>query len=277
MPDYLPYVVVGLIIFLTHFQEGITGFGCTVLALPFVTLLIGLDQAVPILVVQAWVLAGLIVIESRRHISWPQYGRIVGLAAIGLPVGIWGATALPEHRLRWVLAGFMVVVGIQGFLRERRAATRHGAAAMNCGRALQSPTPSASRALESPPTDARPHTTWWAQALLPLGGLAQGAFGSGGPLVVVYAARALTHKSVFRATLCMLWLTLNSVMIGTWAVGGRLDTHMLAMNAAYLPATLVGLWLGNRAHYRINEHAFRQIVYGVLTLSGVVLVWSLLK
>jgi uncharacterized membrane protein YfcA len=251
MQDALPYVVVGLIIFLTHFQEGITGFGCTVLALPFVTLLIGLDQAVPILVVQAWVLAGLIAIESRRHISWPQYGRVVGLTAVGLPVGIWGATALPEHRLRWVLAGFMVVVGVQGFLRER-----------------------------SCPAAADGVPAWvpkWAQALLPLGGLAQGAFGSGGPLIVVYAARVLTHKSVFRATLCMLWLTLNTIMIGTWAIGGRFDTHMLTMNAAYLPATLIGLWLGNRAHYRINEHAFRQMVYAVLMLSGVVLVWSLLK
>jgi uncharacterized membrane protein YfcA len=255
MHDALPYVVVGLIIFLTHFQEGITGFGCTVLALPFVTLLIGLDQAVPILVVQAWVLAALIVIESRRHIAWPQYARIVGLAAIGLPVGIWGATALPEHKLRWVLAGFMVIVGVQGSLREARARAN---------------TPEA-------PEATPPRTPWWTQALLPLGGLIQGAFGSGGPLVVVYAARVLTHKSVFRATLCMLWVTLNTLMIGAWIIRGRFDTHLIQMNAAYLPATLIGLWLGNRAHYRINEHAFRQIVYGVLTLSGAVLVWSLLK
>ncbi|MBU0611182.1 MAG: sulfite exporter TauE/SafE family protein [Armatimonadetes bacterium] len=254
MHDALQYVVVGLIIFLTHFQEGITGFGCTVLALPFVTLLIGLDQAVPILVVQAWVLAGLIVIESRRHISWPQYGRIVGLVALGLPVGIWGATALPEHKLRWVLAGFMVVVGLQGLLRERR---------------VGADVPDA--------LDAPARAPWWAQALLPLGGLIQGAFGSGGPLVVVYAARALTHKSVFRATLCMLWLTLNTIMISTWIIAGRFDTHLITMNAAYLPATLIGLWLGNHAHYRINEHLFRQVVYAVLMLSGVVLVWSLLK
>jgi len=255
MHDALPYVVVGLIIFLTHFQEGITGFGCTVLALPFVTLLIGLDQAVPILVVQAWVLAGLIVIESRRHISWPQYGRIVGLVALGLPVGIWGATALPEQNLRWVLAGFMVVVGIQGFVRETRTRTT---------------------ACETAP-GAPARAPWWAQALLPLGGLIQGAFGSGGPLVVVYAARALTHKSIFRATLCMLWLTLNTILISTWIIGGRFDTHLITMNAAYLPATLIGLWLGNHAHYRINEHLFRQVVYAVLMLSGAVLVWSLLK
>jgi hypothetical protein len=251
MPDTARYVIVGLIILLTHFQEGITGFGCTVLALPFVTLLIGLDQAVPVLVVQAWVLAGLIVVVSRRHIAWREYRTIVGLAAVGLPVGMWVAHALPEQALRWVLAGFMLAVGLQGLMREARCPAMP-AEAVACGSS-------------------------WAKALLPLGGVIQGAFGSGGPLIVVYAARALTHKTVFRATLCMLWLTLNTVLIGGFVAVGRLNPPLLWLNAAYLPATLLGLWLGNHAHYRINERVFRRLVYGVLMGSGAVLVWSLLS
>lgn len=253
-PETWPYVVVGLIICLTHFQEGITGFGCSVLALPFVTLLIGLEQTVPILVVQAWVLAALIVAQSWRQISWREYGRIVLLAGIGLPVGMYGVSSLPEHQLRWVLAGFMVIIAVTGLRRELRPQ----AAGAGAG-------------------DAPARVSPWAQALLPVGGIIQGAFGSGGPLIVVYATQALTNKSVFRATLCMTWLTLNTVLIAGFLRAGRLDLPHLQLNAAYLPATLLGLWAGNRAHYRLDDHLFRVIVYSVLGLAGLVLVWSLLR
>lgn len=264
MPGAWPYIIVGLIILLTHFQSGITGFGASALALPFVTLLIGLDRAVPVLVVQAFILSVLMVAEAWRHISWPQYGRMVGLAAAGMPVGMWLARALPEDALRWVLAGFMVLIGVQGLLRER-----------SCGAGPCTPPGLADGAGHKPP----PHGSApaWCQFLLPLGGIIQGAFGTGGPLIVVYATRALTHKTVFRATLCVLWVTLNAIMIGSFIAIGRLNVHLLSLNAAYLPATMVGLWLGNRAHYRIDEHTFRQFVYTVLVLSGAVLAWSLVR
>ncbi|MCU0577071.1 MAG: hypothetical protein MUD15_09645 [Desulfobacterota bacterium] len=40
-----------------------------------------------------------------------------------------------------------------------------------------------------------------ASIFLPLGGFFHGAFGTGGPLVVIYAARAQTDKTVSRVTL----------------------------------------------------------------------------
>ena len=43
------YFLLGWVVLITHFLEGITGFGCTVLALPFAILLVGTKQAVPVL------------------------------------------------------------------------------------------------------------------------------------------------------------------------------------------------------------------------------------
>ena len=108
MPDYACYGLVALIVLLTHVQEAITGFGCTVLALPFVTLLLGLDVAVPVLVFQAWVLVLYIVVVSRKNMVWKEYGHIVILMGLGLPVGIWMSRSMPEAQLKWVLAAFMV-------------------------------------------------------------------------------------------------------------------------------------------------------------------------
>ena len=62
--------VVALVVFLTHFQQGITGFGCTVLALPFITLLLGLKTAVPVLVMVGWLVA-LTIVAALQHFAIP--------------------------------------------------------------------------------------------------------------------------------------------------------------------------------------------------------------
>lgn len=253
MSDLTRYALVGFIVLLGNYQQGVTGFGSNVLALPFVILLLGLDRAVPLLVVQAWVLALLMVAEARRHIDWREYRRVVLLAAAGLPVGLWLARALPEHALRWALVVFMGGVGVEGLIREMAATAPEGVRA------------------------PRRRVSRWFRLLVPLGGMMQGAFGTGGPPIVVYADRALRDKSVFRATLSLVWLTLNTVLVATFLATGRLNYELGWLNLACLPATLLGMWLGTHTHYRLNERAFRLSVYGALLLAAGVLAWSLLK
>ncbi len=251
MHDAVIYTLVPLIVLITHFQEGITGFGCTVLALPFVTLLLGLNVAVPVLVIQGWLIAVLIILESRRHIVWSEFYHILVLAGCGLPLGIWLASSLTEAVLKGVLAVFMVMVGGAGFIRQYTASV--------------------------PPAAVNRRTRILASLFLPLGGIIHGAFGTGGPLVVIYAARALTDKKVFRVTLCMLWAVLNTVLIVQWLTADRLTQHIWRLTALCAPFTLLGFALGNHLHYRINDVAFRRVVYAVLAFSGFVLIWSMLK
>jgi uncharacterized membrane protein YfcA len=40
------------------------------------------------------------------------------------------------------------------------------------------------------------------------------------------------------------------------------------------PATLVGAWLGARTYHALSDRNFRDVVLGLLFVSGVVLVWS---
>ena len=41
-----------------------------------------------------------------------------------------------------------------------------------------------------------------------------------------------------------------------------------------LPATLFGAWLGARTYHALSDQNFRDVVLGLLFLSGVVLLWS---
>ncbi len=250
MNEAVRLALVALVVFVTHFQQGITGFGCTVLALPFITLLLGLPMAVPMLAMIGWLVAVTIVVESRRQIVWREFAWIALLVGAGMPIGIWLASSLPVNALKLVLAAFTVVVGVQGLIKQ---------------------------CLQAQPVQGSPRARMAASVFLPLGGVLHGAFASGGPLVIIYATRAITDKTLFRVTLCLLWTVLNAILIGQWIVRGTLTLQIWKMVAFTAPFAFVGVILGSRAHYKTNVVLFRKIVFSVLIASGVVLGWSVLR
>lgn len=253
MDEITKTLLVGLVVFVTHCLEGITGFGCTVLALPFVVLLLGIKTAVPVLVVLAWLLAAYIIVRSHPHIKWREFLFIVIHVGLGLPLGIFMFDHFSPHTLKVILAVFMVVVGIHGFVRTCRSKD----ALLNGDSA-----PAVKKA-------------WWLRGILFLGGVIHGAFGSGGPFVVIYASKALANKTLFRVTLCLLWLTLNTVMIVKWTLGGQVWTqHVGRYTAVSLPFLLGGMLLGDYLHHKVNEYYFKLTVYFVLIASGLVMGWS---
>lgn len=239
--------LLGLVVFLTHFQQGVTGFGSTIVALPFITFLIGLKVAVPVLVLLGWLIAVFVVVDSWKQIVWREFAWLAVPVMLTMPVGIWLAEALPTTGLKLILAAFAVVAGVEGLLSHDR---------------LDQPVPASRRA------------RLIAGAFLPVGGVLHGAIGAGGPLVVIYATRAITDKTLFRVTLSLLWVVLNTILIGQWLCAGALTPHIWKLTGACAPFALAGVWLGNHTHYRTDGGLFRKIVYWVLIASGSALGWS---
>ena len=81
-------ILSGIVIFLSHTLEAITGFGCAALAMPFVTSLIGMELGVKSVTVIAWLLAVYITISKRRDINFKQFLIIFSCMIAGMPVGM---------------------------------------------------------------------------------------------------------------------------------------------------------------------------------------------
>ena len=109
-------ILFGLVVLLAHFLEGITGFGCTVLALPFCIMLTGIKTAKPVLTVCGLLLCLYVVIVSYKDILWKQYLRIMIFVGLGLPIGMWIFNKFPENVLKNILAVFMIVISIRGLI-----------------------------------------------------------------------------------------------------------------------------------------------------------------
>jgi len=247
-------LIIGGIVFTTFAVEGIAGFGSTVLALPFVSMLIGLERAVPMLSSMGLLLSLFIVCRSYRDLDLREYGFIVLHAAPGVAAGLFLMDFLPRSVSIALLVCFILFVGIRGLVRFFR---------------VRDPLPA--------PGAEAPHTLL-ARCILFLGGVIQGAFSSGGPVVVMYASKAIPEKSRFRAVLSSLWLTTNSVMALKWTVAGNVWTPFLGrMIPCLLPFVVCGMVTGDFLHHKVDQRKFTFLVYSVLIIAGCLLGTNLVR
>lgn len=247
MSEWLIILIAGCIVFTTFTVEGIAGFGATVMALPFVSMLIGVDKAVPMLSSLGVLLSLFIVLRSWRDLNVREYLFVVLHVGLGVPLGLFMMDKLPKDWLIVVLIGFIFFVGIRGLLSLRS-------------------TP------ETPRPDVPCKKTWLSRMILFLGGIIQGAFSSGGPVVVMYASKALKEKSKFRAVLSSLWLTTNTIMVTKWTLSGKVWTPQLGkMILCALPFIICGMVLGDFLHRKVDQRKFTILVYTVLIIAGFML------
>lgn len=246
MKDTILVVLSGIVIMVTNAIEGVTGFGSTVIALPFLNLTVGLHDAVQMLCFFGWLVPMYIAARSRRHIKWNELGRILLYCAPGVPIGMLLFNYLPSEILCAILGLFMIYVCITGWN------------SMKCETCM--------------PVPAVAKRSKLLKFFLFCGGIIQGAFGTGGPFIVIYATKALPDKSLFRVTLSLLWLTINTSRMTVWAVKGELSNlHLWKLILICLPFWAAGIAVGDYLHHRVSERNFKYGVYALLGISGAVM------
>jgi len=239
----MPILLSGLVVFITHTLEAVTGFGCSVLAMPFVTALLGLRMGVMVITVLAWILALYFAVVKFKDIDWKQYGIITGFMLLGLPIGMYLFRSVDSSSLKLVLAIF--ILAVSAYQLYRQGMNKEAKAPLKACSAL-------------------PY-----YLLLIVGGIIHGIFSSGGPLVVLYASRQLQQKGKFRATLCLLWTTLNTIIIATYLIEGSFTAPIAKTTGLLIPFVLVGIVAGEKIHDKVNERMFSLIVFGMLFLTAI--------
>lgn len=253
MNEWSIILIAGCVVFTTFTVEGIAGFGATVMALPFVAMLVGIDKAVPMLSSLGVLLSLFIVLRSWRDLDLKEYGYIVLHVGLGVPVGLFMMDHLPKTQLIALLVCFMFFVGIRGLLTLFRNQDKS-----------ELPKPCKKNFLS--------------RIILFLGGIIQGAFSSGGPIVVMYASKALTEKSKFRASLSSLWLTTNTIMVIKWTLSGKVWTPQLGkMILCALPFIVCGMIFGDYLHHKVDQRKFTILVYSVLIIAAIMLGGNLIR
>ncbi|MDR1370903.1 MAG: sulfite exporter TauE/SafE family protein [Dysgonamonadaceae bacterium] len=244
MPVIEILLLVGLVVFITHTLEAVTGFGCTVLAFPFVIALMGdLEIAKIVLSVLAWALALYFVITKYKQIQWNQFGIIVLLAGLGMPAGMLLFRNLDAAILKKALGVFILL-----------------SAAIQLYKSFV------------PATGTRSLPKWLGYMFLLSGGIVHGAFAIGGPLIVLYSSNKIPDKGQFRATMCLLWAILNTVLMVQYVLEKKLTPAIGYELLFLLPFLVAGIFAGEVIHKRVSEILFKKVVFSSLLLVGITMI-----
>ena len=234
----------GLVIFLSFTLEAVTGFGCTVMAVPFITVLLGMHDGVVILTVLSMLLALYISVRNFRFINFRHFAVIVLLMLPGLFVGRHFQNIFDRNLLKTILSVFIIFVSALKlflFFLNRNKSNR-----------------------QSVDSSVR----WYSYLALLGGGVIHGMFSSGGPLVIIYASDALKEKNSFRATLCLLWSVLNIILCISYLADGSINSSTCKIMLYLIPFMLAGILAGEFVSKKVNGDVFTIMVYVCLLLTG---------
>lgn len=234
-------IALAAVIAVAFFVETLTGFGGTVVAVALASFFMPVREYLPAHVPVNLVLSIAIVARDWNHVDRATLlRRVLPAMAVGFPLGAWAFSRLAEHQgaLEAAFGAFVAVVGAWRLLGPTH----------ELGRVATMGT-------------------------LAAAGVVHGAFGTGGPLVVVAISRLGLDKQSFRATLSALWCVLSVFLLAVYAGEGVLDEESGRRSLWLVPGLVAGSLLGQVAHARIDPVRFRRAVDAMLVVAGCLLLW----
>jgi uncharacterized protein len=107
-----------------------------------------------------------------------------------------------------------------------------------------------------------------------LGGVLGGLAGLSGPIPILWASVRGWGKDERRGVFQIFNWTVLTAALCMQAGTGFITREIMWLTLLVLPATIGGAWLGARTYHALSDGNFRDVVLGLLFLSGVALIWS---
>lgn len=224
-----------LIVLLTNIIQGITGFAGTVLAMPFTILLLGIENAKPLLNIVTLVACILIVFESYKAIKWKEFFKMTLIMLVGVWIGEYIYTIFPVDVLLIFYGIFIICIALKGLFVKKEYEISESVLV----------------------------------GIIILAGIVHGMFLSGGPLLIIYAVKKIKDKAAFRATLAPVWIVLNSYLLVKQVNAGLITPFILNLSLLSIPVLIAAIIIGKKLYERMSQKTFLMLSYILLIISGI--------
>ena len=237
----------GLVMLVSMTLAGLIGFAANVTALPLLSMFLPLKTAVPMLVLISATQSVVQAIRVRTQIHWREAGHILFFVLLGMPCGFFMLQYLPELLMKGLLGLFVASTAIKGMIDLARGVRK--------------------------PFVERP----WHRLLLFFSGFMTGAFGCGGPLMVIYSRNRYRDKELFRVMQFTCGGTTMTLTCLTHVVSGSYTLAGLPYIIVGFIAVAIALQISTRLVKHINAMFFQRLINVVLLLSALTLLWQVMS
>lgn len=239
----MTFIFILSIAFLASLVRSTLGFGESLIAVPFLLLLLPANVAVPLSVILSVVIALIIVVQDYQNIHFASAKWLILYAVIGLPFGV--AVLLYGHAvlIKTGLALLIITYSVYAlyFQNESKGKSTPKGLLFVCGF---------------------------------LSGIFGGAYGLNGPPLVVYGNIQQWSARDFRATLQAYFLPVSLLSVLAYYKSGLITTQVIDLSLLALLSTVPAIFLGRYLNRRLNSKRFFRYTYWGLIVLAVVLLYS---
>jgi uncharacterized protein len=236
--DWLTLAYACFCIFIAAFVRGFSGFGFSLLAVTALSLVYTPAEIVPSIFMLELAASINLLPSIWKDIHWKSLGPLTLGCLIATPLGVWLLAHVPAAPMQIALSVFVLLATI---------------------------------------------LLWWGFALKSMpgkigstlagaaSGLSNGAFGIGGPPVILFYFASPAGALAGRASLTAFFLATDVIGLANQSVHGLVTWEASWRALTYLPALLAGVWIGARSFKGTNPETFRKAVLVLLAVLAMMI------
>jgi uncharacterized membrane protein YfcA len=225
-----------LFVFLAAIVRGYSGFGFSLLVITSLSLLMAPASFIPSIFMLEIAASLHLLPGIYEDIHWRSLAPLIIGCATGTPLGVWLLANVPAPPMQIALAIFVLIATYllwQGFaLKTMPGAVASGAVGAGSG-------------------------------------LANGAFGIGGPPAILFYFASPPSNVAGRASLIAYFLMTDLIGLAFLSREAFITWNTLYLALIFLPALILGVWLGARSFRGADPATFRKCVLVLLAVLAV--------
>lgn len=243
----LNIILIGLAISVANALQVITWFGSVVIALPFVSMILGIKNAIIVLTIISYLLSIYILATNYVYINHKKFWMMLLSMFPFFLLGMYVFRTIDSWIFKQIIAVFIIFVSLYNiFIQQKKNIPQSGK-------------------IMTKNISLIPYL-----ALIG-GGFFQGAISSWWPLAVIYLADSIKDKKTFRTTLSLLWFVLNTFLIVSYFYYG-IEKNIIYTSISQLPFLILGIIVWEKVYKQIKGATFSLFVYILLVIIWIIMI-----
>jgi len=234
------YIGVLIILFCSTFVRSSLGFGDALVAMPLMTMLVGLKTATPTVALVAVTIATTILARNWRMADLKAALGLIIASCLGIPIGLVLLKGINEDFMKALLGIILILYGLYSLVKPRFGQISD-----------------------------HPGLTFLFGFVA---GVLGGAYNANGPSVVIYGTLRKWAPSNFRATLQGYFLPTGFFIAVGHGLSGLWTSQVFTYYAMALPAVFFAIFLGGKVHKSLSLTHFDRYVHIALMAMGMMLI-----
>jgi len=229
-------ILVGLILFFATMVRSVFGFGGGLIAMPLLTLIIGVQTAAPIAAALNTFNALFILLFSWRKVDISSAWRLVLASMCGIPLGLLLLTKVYEALVTGILAVVIILFSVYNLIKPQVKAR------------------------------VNKHTAYIFGFFA---GILGAAYNANGPLAVIFGTLRKWPADSFRATLQAYFFPVGIVILLGQGASGLITQEVIQYSWILLPMLFLGLFVGDKINKSMSLASFERGVHLFLIATAV--------